>query len=263
MSKNSHSKAPPAHGHGFAHDFPNMLGRRGFLASLGALVAAAPATAGALTALPWETAGPFPGDGSNRANGQVVNVLTQEGVIRNDLRTSFAGVQGTAVGLELTMEIKLVDAMTGLPLIDHALYLWHCDAAGDYSIYNLEDRNYLRGVGISDEMGIVRFTSIFPGCYRGRWPHFHFEVFEDAQSAVSGKASILTAQIALPALESGDVYDSDSRYAASVRPFSRLSLESDSVFRDNGAAALEQQTMALKGSVSDGFEGTVTVPIAL
>jgi protocatechuate 3,4-dioxygenase beta subunit len=33
-------------------------------------------------------------------------------------------------------------------------------------------------VQITDANGVVSFTSIFPGCYSGRWPHIHFEVFE-------------------------------------------------------------------------------------
>jgi len=36
-----------------------------------------------------ETQGPFPGDGSNSAN-----VLNQTGVVRSDIRSSFAGLSG-------------------------------------------------------------------------------------------------------------------------------------------------------------------------
>ena len=39
---------------------------------------------GTLTETPEETAGPYPGDGSNGAN-----VLTQSGVVRSDIRSSF------------------------------------------------------------------------------------------------------------------------------------------------------------------------------
>ena len=252
------------HDHGFAHDFPNMMGRRRFLAlgsAMGAALVAQPLKAADLASIPWETAGPYPGDGSNTADGQIVNVLTQEGVIREDLRVSFAGLEGTADGLELGIEIKLLDYATGAPLGGHALYLWHCDAVGDYSIYNLSDQNYLRGVGISDADGIVRFTSIFPGCYRGRWPHFHFEVFESAEAAVAGSASMLTAQIALPSEDCATVYAGDARYASSISPFNDISIPTDNVFADNGDAALAQQTMALTGELSSGYFGSVTVPI--
>lgn len=254
------------HDLGFCHDFPKMLGRRRFLA-LGAGLAGAtiatPSLAAVCTALPWETAGPYPADGSNAKSGQIVNVLTQEGVIRDDLRTSFAGMTPVAEGLELTVEIKLVDAMSCLPLIGHALYLWHCDTTGLYSLYDTTDRNYLRGVGVSDDAGIVRFTTIFPGCYDGRWPHFHFEVFETVDAAVNGSASLLTAQIALPEADCAAVYAADARYSNGTRNLGRITLESDNVFSDNGAEALAQQTMALTGAPESGYAGTVTVPIDL
>lgn len=40
------------------------------------------------------------------------------------------------------------------------------------------DENYLRGVQAADEDGLIEFRTIFPGCYAGRWPHVHFEVYE-------------------------------------------------------------------------------------
>ena len=46
------------------------------------------------TKIPSETAGPFPGDGSNGAN-----VLNQTGVVRSDIRSSFAGLSGSAAGV--------------------------------------------------------------------------------------------------------------------------------------------------------------------
>ena len=47
----------------------------------------------------------------------------------------------------------------------------------------LEDVNYLRGVQSADDTGTVEFTSIFPACYSGRWPHVHFEVYENVANA--------------------------------------------------------------------------------
>ena len=62
-----------------------------------------------------------------------------------------------------TLEITLVDVGRACaPLGGMAVYVWHCDAEGIYSIYAAEDRNYLRGVGITDDQGRVRFTTVFP-----------------------------------------------------------------------------------------------------
>src|SRR5262245_28733133 len=127
-----------------------------------------------VTKVPEETAGPFPGDSSNGPN-----VLNQTGVVRSDIRSSFAGLSGTAAGVPLTIELTIVSASSCTPLAGYAVYLWHCDRDGNYSLYSSAavNQNYLRGVQAADSTGKVRFTSIFPGCYSGRWPHIHFEVY--------------------------------------------------------------------------------------
>jgi protocatechuate 3,4-dioxygenase beta subunit len=57
-------------------------------------------------------------------------------------------------------------------------YICNCDRAGGYSLLpaGVTNQNYLRGVQEADASGRVSFTSIFLGCYAGRWPHVHFEV---------------------------------------------------------------------------------------
>jgi protocatechuate 3,4-dioxygenase beta subunit len=182
-------------------------------------------------------------------------------VIREDLRTSFAGLTPTADGLELALELTLVDAAGCTPLAGHAIYLWHCDTTGLYSLYDTTDRNYLRGVGVSDADGKVRFTTVFPGCYDGRWPHIHFEVFTSAAAAVSGEASVLTAQIAMPEAEAAAVYAADARYANGTANLGRISLATDNVFNDNSAAQIAQQTLALTGDPQGGYTGSLTIPV--
>jgi hypothetical protein len=44
--------------------------------------------------IPSETAGPYPGDGSNGPN-----VLTEDGVVRRDIRSSFGTASGVADGI--------------------------------------------------------------------------------------------------------------------------------------------------------------------
>ena len=255
------------HDLGFAHDLPKMIGRRRLLALMGGVGAVAisglPASALECIALPWETAGPYPADGSNRREGQVVNALTEQGVIRKDLRPSFGTLTPVADGLQLDLELTLIDANGCTPLPGHAIYIWHCDTTGLYSLYDTPEANYLRGVGVSDAEGKVKFTTIFPGCYDGRWPHIHFEVFETVEKAVSGEASLLTAQIALPEDESAAVYAADARYSNGTANLGRISLDRDMVFRDNTEDQIAQQTLALTGDVISGFAGTVTIPIDL
>src|SRR5262249_35439127 len=132
--------------------------------------------------VPEETAGPYPGDSSSGPN-----VLNQTGVVRSDIRSSFAGLSGTAAGVPLDIALTIVPASTCAPLGNAAVYLWHCDRAGLYSLYSAgaTNQNYLRGVQQADAAGTVRFTSIFPACYAGRWPHIHFEVYPSLAAAAS------------------------------------------------------------------------------
>ena len=203
--------------------------------------------------VPEETAGPFPGDSSNGPN-----VLNQTGVVRGDIRSSFAGLSGTAAGIPLAIELTIVSASSCTPLAGYAVYLWHCDRDGNYSLYSsgATNQNYLRGVQAADSTGKVRFTSIFPGCYSGRWPHIHFEVYSSLTAATAVSNKIATSQIALPKSACDTVY-ATSGYSASVANLSRTSLAGDMVFSDG--ASLELATVS--GDVTNGLTAALTVGV--
>ncbi|MBL4930033.1 dioxygenase family protein [Fuscibacter oryzae] len=261
----------------FRQDHARLWGRR---AALGALVAGAAgagwwftgppgqsepnlaatgADGAACLKLPEETNGPYPADGTNRLNGATVNVLTESGVMRRDLRPSFGGLTSVADGALLELEIRLVDVKAACaPLAGLAVYLWHCDAAGDYSIYGRAEANYLRGLQESDASGVVRFTTIFPGTYQGRWPHIHFEVFASASAAVSGTAALLTSQIAMPGAAAQALYLADARYAGSIAPLAGVTFEGDWIFGDNTPEQRAAQLMRLSPG---GVDGLVTVGV--
>ena len=211
------------------------------------------ATAGSCSRVPEETAGPYPADGSNGAN-----VLNQTGVVRGDIRSSFAGLSGTAAGIPLTIELTLVSATTCEVLANRAAYLWHCDRAGLYSLYSAgaTNQNYLRGVQQTDASGKVRFTSIFPACYAGRWPHIHFEVYPSLAAATDVRNKVATSQIALPKATCDAVY-ATAGYEQSVRNLAGITLATDNVFSDG--SALELATMS--GSVSAGYVAALTVAV--
>lgn len=267
------------HDHGLLHDLPRLLGRRRALLVMGGAGAAAvmgfnlnaqaetsATSADGLVCVSDapETAGPYPADGSNAKAGQTVNVLTHNGVIREDIRPSFAGMEPEADGLELTLELQLVNVNNACaPLSGYALYLWHCDTVGKYSLYDETDRNYLRGVGVSDSNGIIRFTTIFPGCYDGRWPHFHFEVFSSPTDITGGRDSLLISQLALPQNDCADVYAADNRYSNGTRNLQRQSLSRDMVFSDSSDAQMAQRTIDLSGAPTRGYAGTATIAIAV
>jgi protocatechuate 3,4-dioxygenase beta subunit len=206
--------------------------------------------------IPDETAGPYPGDGSNG-----VNVLKESGVVRGDIRSSFGdSAGGTAEGVPLTVTLTVVDAASGCgtPKAGAAVYLWQCDRAGDYSLYTegVTDENYLRGVQETDDKGQVTFTSIFPGCYPGRWPHIHFEVYGSLEDATAATSVTNTSQLAFPKDVCDTVYATDG-YSRSVENLGKLSLDSDMVFSDG----YDQQLAAMEGSVDKGYTATLTIPV--
>jgi protocatechuate 3,4-dioxygenase beta subunit len=226
---------------------------------------------GTCAKIPAETAGPFPGDGTNGKNA-----LTEAGIVRADIRPSFDGATGVADGivLELTLAIassgsagarstpegsaeSIVDSSTCAPLVGHAVYVWHCDSDGNYSMYTpaIANENYLRGVQITDADGKVTFTTIFPGCYAGRWPHIHLEVYASAAAATSGTNAIATSQLALPKSACDEVYAS-AGYTGSASNLSRISLSTDNVFSDGATRQL-----ATISATADGYAATLTVAV--
>lgn len=184
-------------------------------------------------------------------------------MIRQDIRASIGGLTPVADGVPVEVEITLVDVGRACaPLAGMAVYLWQCDAEAVYSIYGAADRNYLRGVGISDAAGRLRFTTVFPGCYPGRWPHLHFEVFASANQAVSGDAALLTGQFALPEAECRAVY-ADPRYGQSLATLGSLSLTGDGIFRRSSAEELSAQMLALQGDPVAGFRAVGQVGLVI
>ena len=248
------------HDLGLSHDLPQIvekgMGRRGMLAIFGGVggPGAESTVEVADGEIPEETAGPYPGDGSNGPN-----VLAESGVVRSDIRSSFGSSTTVAEGIPLTIQVTIQDGADCVPLAGAAVYLWHCNREGEYSLYTqaVANENYLRGVQEADVNGLVTFTSIFPACYSGRWPHIHFEVYPSLDMATNEANKIATSQIALPKDACDAVYAADG-YSQSVSNMTQVSLTSDNVFGDDGGA---QQLGTVSGSAADGYTVALTVPV--
>jgi protocatechuate 3,4-dioxygenase beta subunit len=274
------------HDRGLSHDLPTLLSRRRLLGLLGGASAVAlaacttqsttgasattttdaattAATTGATAAasqaatsgtqIPQETAGPYPGDGSNG-----VNILTASGIVRSDLTHSFGSASGVAKGVPLTIKLTVLDTKSVTPLAGAAVYLWHCDINGAYSLYSsgITNENYLRGVQETDASGNVTFTSIFPAAYSGRWPHIHFEVYPSLAKATTASDKLRTSQLALPEDACKTVYATDG-YSQSVRNLAQTSLATDNIFSDGYSL----QLATITGSVTQGMTATLNVPV--
>ena len=292
--ENHHDDHHYDHREGLLHDLPGLvargeggLGRRGLLSIFGGIgvaglaacgpssdyedVSTPAATAAGGTAgstgsqagvsaadgeIPEETAGPYPGDGSNGAN-----VLTESGVVRSDITRSFGSGSGVAEGMPLSIRLTVYD-LTGsevAPLAGAAVYVWHCDRDGNYSMYSsgVEGENYLRGVQETAADGTVEFTSIFPAAYSGRWPHVHFEVYPSLDDATSASNKLRTTQLALPQDACQTVYENADGYEASVANLAQTSLSTDMVFSDGYSLQLATVT----GSIEKGYVATLNVPV--
>ena len=249
------------HDRGLSHDLPRLITRRRALGamSLGLLLAGCgstnqPATKAGTASVPEETAGPFPGDGTNGPN-----VLSESGVVRRDITKSFGDASGVAEGVPATLELTLLDvAGGGGPLAGAAVYVWHCDRTGRYSLYDgaIAGENYLRGVQESDAEGKLAFDTIFPAAYSGRWPHIHFEVYKDLAAASAGGAKLRTSQLALPEDVCERVFATPG-YEQSVENLAGTSLDGDMVFSDGYASQLAKGS----GTVEHGITLSLNVGV--
>jgi protocatechuate 3,4-dioxygenase beta subunit len=256
---------------------------------LGPLFGSTPVDVGAVTAyvalvngtggsagcslIPEETAGPYPGDGSNGLNsggpgrpgnlnattstGGTINALSLSGIVRSDIRSSVGGVVGTAAGIPLTVKLQLVNTSASCaPLSGYAIYLWHCTRDGLYSMYStgVTEQNFLRGVQPTDSSATATFVTIFPGCYDGRVPHMHFEIFRSLSTA-SGK--ITTSQLTFSPSVCQQVYAAEG-YSASLTNLGRISLATDNVFSDGYSTQLASVT----GDNSSGYVATLQIGVA-
>ena len=105
----------------------------------------------------------------------------------------------------------MVEAGTCGPLDKVRVDIWHCDGLGVYSGYarqetgSAEGETFLRGTQFTNDGGMVRFDTIYPGWYPGRSPHIHFKIILDDRDLVTG-------QLYFPDSVSGQVYAAHSPY---------------------------------------------------
>jgi protocatechuate 3,4-dioxygenase beta subunit len=250
------------HDGGLAADLPRLISRRraltvltggaasAVLAACGRSAEPKPATSATGT-IPEETAGPYPGDGSNGPNA-----LATSGVVRSDITKSFGDASGVAEGVPTTVAMSLT--RDGKPLTGAAVYLWHCTRDGQYSMYDrgVAAENFLRGVQEAGDDGKLAFTTIFPGAYAGRWPHIHFEVYEGPDAATTAGTRLHTSQLAIPRDACKAVYATVG-YEQSAQNLNQTSLDRDMVFSDG----YDSQLATTSGDPAGGMTLTLAVAV--
>ena len=218
-------------------------------------------TTGTCAVIPEETGGPYPGDGTNSNGSGIANALALSGIVRSDIRTSVAPGSATAAGIPTTLKLQIVNVGASCAsAAGAAVYLWHCDRDGNYSMYasGLTNENYLRGVQEADSTGTVTFTTVFPGCYSGRMPHIHFEVYPSLAKATSAANRIKTSQFTFPMATLNEAY-ATTAYSTSSRNLASMSYATDNVFSDGTAL----QMASVSGDPVNGYVVTLTIGVSL
>ena len=203
-------------------------------------------TSGSCIVTADEVEGPYPYVGGESANP----------LDRSDVTAGQTGVP-------LTLSFIVVDAGNNCNVVSNArVDIWHCNKDGYYSGYanqnsSLGTKSYvgetwLRGYQLTDSTGVAKFTTIYPGWYQGRATHIHIEVF------VNGVME-KTTQICFSESINNVVYTSSLYSTHGVNPITN---EADSIF-GNSTTDLANETVALTGSVSEGYSGSYTIGIKL
>lgn len=115
-----------------------------------------------------------------------------EDEIMDDMSLMRVDMREDKPGVELQLNLRLLDSegQCLTPIAGVEVYIWHTDASGFYSGFANQnpDQSYrgaaertvenmdrfCRGIQITDEQGVVRFKTVYPGWYNGRAIHIHF-----------------------------------------------------------------------------------------
>lgn len=181
-------------------------------------------------------------------------------------------------GIPLVLRLAIVDAMTGQPVTDALVDIWHCNARGAYSgwswinpdkevdvgdigsIPRTDDDTYLRGGQFTDKKGVVRFTTVCPGFYAGRALHIHVAVrITGGNNYLQERHVAWVGQLYFPEVASRSVLNAREY---SGRPLSPLTNDEDFHYTQQGgeASTLNVHTLG-RDSKEDGFFGHLTIGV--
>ena len=179
---------------------------------------------------------------------------------RSDIRTEpSTGALVAGVPLQLIFQVSRIGSQECAPLPDARVDIWQCDADGRYSAFtdrsaggDLSSQKFLRGYQLTDDHGMVRFTTIYPGWYRGRAVHIHFKIRTEAEQ---GKAYEFTSQLYFDDALTDKVH-AEAPYAA--RGMRSTENTRDGIFRRTG-----NQLMLALTRVDAGYEATFRIGLDL
>lgn len=203
-------------------------------------------------------------------------------------------------GVPLLLRVALVDAKDCSPLSNAAVDIWHCDALGVYSGFtanspdgfgggpgrrggrdgippprmappspggpgsrSVDKTRFLRGVQITNQKGIVEFSTLYPGWYAGRAIHIHLKAHlggDRAADTYQGGHVAHTGQLFFP--------EDATERIAKAQPYAkrlgvhRTTQDEDDIFRSQQGRAstvrLEKAGGGLIASTTLGIDPGLT-----
>lgn len=183
--------------------------------------------------------------------------------IRNDIREDRPGT-----AFELALRVQDVTACTAVS--NAVVEIWHCDAGGEYSGFEsgsmggsssasdgsystgdresttTDDGTYLRGALATNSAGVVVFTTIFPGWYRGRTTHIHLKVHID-------RKTVLTSQLFFDPTTVGEIYAA-SPYSDHAGWESNTQNTSDTIYDPTGLVTTATSATRYLGAINLGVD---------
>ena len=109
---------------------------------------------------------------------------------RSDIRSDPSnGTVKAGTPLQVALVVSRIGAGAACtPIAGARVDFWQCDASGIYSgvrdpQFDTMGQQFLRGYQLTDASGTARFTTIYPGWYRGRTVHTHFKVRTEPSAA--------------------------------------------------------------------------------
>ena len=212
--------------------------------TLSAAGQAAPPVASSCVVRPEMTEGPF---------------FVDAALARSDIRASSAtGLKRDGVPLGLAFTVSQIVSGRCTPLTGAVVHIWQCDALGVYSGVTdprarteAANDDFLRGVQTTDAQGRARFTTIYPGWYRGRAVHIHFKI----RTQASGAAYEYTSQLFVPESLTDEIH-ARPPYAANGRR--DTTNERDGIYRGGG-----DQLLLKPARTADGYQAAMDISLDL
>lgn len=179
---------------------------------------------------------------------------------RADIRTDPARGDAVSPGtpLHLTFRVSQLASPACTPLAGAVVDVWQCDALGVYSgvsdpQFDTSGQQFLRGYQLTDAQGIARFTTVYPGWYRGRAVHIHFKI-RLAPAAARGHE--FTSQLYFPEDLTDDVHAGPPYSTKGTRDRRN---EQDGIYNRSGGSRLLLHPVA----AAEGYSATFDVTLAM